>query len=350
MSTKRWIRGLTALVVISAAGIGMRSSVLAYNTHSTARALTHVTLVLKWVPQAQFAGYYVALNKGFYRQQGLDVTIQPGGPNIVPEQVVAGGQAQFGIDWLSGLLVARDHGLNIQNIAQIYQASGMRMITFKSSGINSIAKFKGHKVGVWPSGNQYQFYALMNKLHMSPPQKYMTVVTEGFVMDPFLNHQLDVSQAMTYNELGVVLEHGVKMSQLNVFDYNKLGVSILEDGIFSTPSWLQSHRAVAVKFLRASIQGWKWADSHQTQAGTITYNYTPAGTRSQGTLHHQIYMAHQVAKLIQAGPGLSHPIGYMDPMLYQRTWSILLAQKQIKHAPSSTSYDQSYWAAATKGM
>ena len=350
MSSNRWTRSIGALVAVCMLAFGMVNGVQARSSAHPVRAVDNVTLVLKWVPQAQFAGYYVALNKGFYRQQNLNVTIKPGGADVVPEQVVVGGGADFGIDWLSGLLVARSHGLNIQNIAQIYQASGMRMITYKSSGIDSIAKFRGHKVGVWPSGNEYQFYALMNKYHMSPPQNFMTVVTEGFDMTPFLNHQLDVSQAMTYNELWVVLEHGIKLSQLNVFDYNKLGVSILEDGIFSTPGYLKSHPSIAVRFLKASIEGWNWAVQHPVQAAVITYGYTPAGTRAQGTRLHQIHMAHEVVKLISYGPGLTHPIGYMDPSLYHRTWSILLQRGVIKHAPTAGAYTQVYWQQATKGM
>ncbi len=313
------------------------------------RSMVNVKLVLKWVPQAQFGGYFVALDKGFYRQQGLNVTIIPGGTDVVPEQVVASGGANFGVDWLSALLKARDQGLPLVNIAQIYQASGMRLITFKSSGITSIAGFRHKRIGVWFAGNQYQFEALMAKEHMSPPSRYMTVVSQPFVMTPFLNHQIDVAHAMTYNELGVVLEAGIKMSQLRVFDYNKLGVTVLEDGLMANGSWARAHRAIVVKFLRASIEGWKWAVQHPAQAGQISYNHAPAATRTQGTLHHQMYMARQVAKLIMSGPGMHHPIGYMDPAAYHRSWSILLQEGVIKHAPSNA-YDQSYWQAASKGM
>jgi NitT/TauT family transport system substrate-binding protein len=350
MRRRYWAAGLVVLAALGLAawaGLGSKAQAAAAKPHA---ALTKITLQSKWVVQAQFAGYYAARDLGYYKDFGLDVNIKVGGPQITPEQVVASGQAQIGIDWLPSLLAFRDKGTDLVNIAQMFGRSGMTEIAFKSTGINSIAKFRGHRVGVWFSGNQYQFLALMAKENMSPPSKYMTVVTQQFVMDPFLNHQLDVAHAMTYNELGVVLEHGVKMSQLDVFDYNKLGVTILEDGIFSTPSWLQSHRAVAVKFLRASIEGWQWAIHHQTAAGTITYSYTPSGTRSQGTLHHQIYMAHEVAKLIEYGPGLSHPIGYMSPAAFHRTWSLMVQDKVLHHAPSSQAYDQSYWQTATAGM
>jgi len=342
MASTRRSRAIGIVLAASMLSFGFGSSVQARTSAHPAR-LTAVTLQLKWVPQAQFAGYYVALDKGFYRAEGLDVTIKPGGPQIAPEEVVQSGGADFGIDWLSALLTSRDVGLNLQNIAQIYQATGMRMIAFKSTGINAIRKFAGHTVGVWPSGNQYQFYALMHKVGMAPPQKYMSVVTEGFTMTDFLDHHLDVAHAMTYNELGVVLENGVKLNQLNVFDYNKLGVSILEDGIFGKSDWLKSHKGIAVRFLRASIKGWNWAVAHPNQAGTISFRHTQAGTT---TLFHQIYMAQQVAKLIHYGPGLMHTIGYMDPVAFHRTWGTLYRENVIHHPANSAAYTQVYWKAA----
>jgi NitT/TauT family transport system substrate-binding protein len=335
MRTNRWTRSLGILLAISMLAFGMETSAQAARPHA---GMVNVTLVLKWVPQAQFAGYFIAKDKGYYAQQGLNVTIKPGGPEVTPETVVAGGGAQFGIDWLSALLHARDTGVPIVNIAQIFQASGMRIIDFKRSGINSIYKFSGHTVGVWFAGNEYQFFALEHKYHLTN----IKVVSQPFVMTPFLTGHMEIAHAMTYNELGVVLEHGVSRSQLNIFDYNKLGVSILEDGIFATSSYLKSHGDVAVKFLRASIRGWQYAVAHPNEAGAISYSHAPAGTT---TLFHQKYMARQVARLIEYGPGLSHTIGYMSPVLFRRTWTTLLQQKVIHHAPSGA-YTQVYWRRA----
>lgn len=340
----RFVRamGLVATAGIVIFGVGFGQSVHASGASRPAR-LTAVTLQLKWVPQAQFAGYYVAKDKGFYQQQGLDVTIKAGGPQIAPEQVVQAGGADFGIDWLSALLQARDTGLALQNIAQVFQASGMRLITFKSSGITNVRQFKGHTIGVWPSGNQYQFYALMHKLGLTPPQKYMKVAQEGFTMDDFLSHQLDVAHAMTYNEIGVVEEHGVPASKLRIFDYNKLGVSILEDGIFAKQGWAASHKDIVTRFLRASIKGWQWSVQHPDLAGQISFNHAAAGTT---TLFHQKFMARQVAKLIEYGPGKTHTIGYMDPTLWHRTWGTLYQQGVLHHPPTAGAYTQSYFAAA----
>lgn len=341
MKTNRLYRSVGIVLVASMLAFGLGTPAQAAYPQ---RSLVKITLQLKWVNQAEFAGYFIAKDKGYYAQEGLDVTIKAGSSLIVPEQVVASGGAQFGIDWLSTLLTEREKGLSIVNIAQIFQATGMRLIAFKSSHITSIADFKGKRVGVWPSGNQYQFYALMRKFHLDPPQKYMMVYNQPSVMTPFLTHEIDVAHVMTYDELGVVLESGVKRSQLTIFDYNKLGVSILEDGIFSTPSYLKAHRDVAVRFLRASIKGWEYAVAHPTRAGRISFSHTAVS--SPGGMFHQIYMAREVAKLIEYGPAMHHAIGYMDPTLYRRTWVTLLQQGVIHHPPQ-LAYDQQYWRAAT---
>jgi NitT/TauT family transport system substrate-binding protein len=304
-------------------------------------ALTHLTLQLKWLPQAQFAGYFVAQDLGFYRRQGLDVSIKPGGPSIAPEKVVQRGKADIGVDWLSALLVARDRGADLTSIAQIFQSSGMRLIAWKSTGIHSIAQLRGKKVGVWFAGNQYQFYALMSKNHLSPPGKYMSVISQDFTMKQFLTHAIDAGSATTYNELGILYEHGVKPGELTIFDYNRLGVSVLEDGLFARPGWLRSHASIASRFLRASIQGWRWAVRHPDQAGAISFRHQSPGF---STLAHQQYMARQVAKLVTTGLGGRHAIGYMDPRRFTQTWRILLAEHVIHQRPHGA-YNGAYWRA-----
>jgi NitT/TauT family transport system substrate-binding protein len=304
--------------------------------------LIHLTLQLKWLPQAQFAGYFVAQDRGFYRQQGLSVSFGSGGPTIAPENAVLRGQADVGVDWLSALLVARDRGADLTNIAQIFQASGQRLIAFKSSGIRTVPQLRGKRVGVSFAGNQYQFNALMGRYHMAPPQKYMTVVSQDVTMRLFLTHQIDATTVQTYNELGIVYEHGVKPNRLTIFDYNALGVSMLEDDLFARPAWLHTHASVVVRFLRASLRGWQWAVAHPSQAGMISYRYELPG---YSTPAHQTFMARQVALLVMHGLYNRHAIGYMDPRLYAQTWRTLLREHVIRHVPHNA-YDQHYWAAA----
>src|SRR5215218_10866943 len=164
-----------------------------------------VTLQLKWVTQAQFAGYYAAKEEGYYDDEGLDVTIRPGGPDIVPEQVVLGGQAEFGINWLDNTLATRDKGQSIVNIAQIFTRSGMTELTWKDSGLDTIPKLEGKKVGVWLGGNEHKLFAALNKNGLDP-QKDVKIVAQPFDMNLLLNREVDAAAAMTYNELAQVLE------------------------------------------------------------------------------------------------------------------------------------------------
>ena len=240
--------------------------------------LTKVTLQLKWVPQAQFAGYYAASLKGFYKAQGLDVTLKNGGPNIVPETVVASGQADFGVDWLPSLLAARDANTPLVNIAQVFARSGMTQLTWKSSGINTIAKMKGKKVANWLGGNQYELFAALTKAGMNPAKnKGVTIVQQPFDMNLFLKHQVDSASAMTYNELAQVLETGVKASQINVIKMQSVGTGMLEDGLFSTEKYLSSaaNQAIAVKVIAATLQGWIYCRDHQAECVQMTLKEGP---------------------------------------------------------------------------
>lgn len=337
MRIRRVWAGAAVLLALAAALLGRDAG---------SAALTPVTLQLKWLHQAQFGGYYVARERGFYRHEGLDVTILPGGPSIASESVVAEGRAQFGIDWLSALLVAREQGLPIVNIAQIFQASGMRLITFKSSGIKSVADFRGKRVGVWPSGNEYQFLALMEKAHLSPPGDFMTVVDQPFEVTPFLNGEIDVAHAMTYNELDNVVDQ-VGRDAIRVFDYNKLGVSVLEDGLFADERWLRENPQVAVRFLRASLLGWFHAVKDPRRAAEISFQY--AGPDSPGGLAHQQHMAREVAKLIRYPRPHFRQLGYLDPAAFRRTWKILL-KEGVLQAPPENAATHDIWRAAFGGV
>src|ERR1035437_8204711 len=289
---KKWsfVGGLMALALCAAIVVGTASA-------STSSAkLTKVTLQLKWVPQAQFAGYYAASLKGFYKAQGLDVTLKNGGPDIIPEQVVASGQAQFGVNWLPSLLAARDKGTELVNIAQVFARSGMTQLTWKSSGITSIAKMKGKKVANWLGGNQYELFAALTKAGMNPAKNQgETIVQQPFTMDLFLKHHVDSASAMTYNELAQVLETGVKMSQINVIKMQSVGTGMLEDGLFSTESYLKSpaNQAIAKKVIAATLQGWIYCRDNQAACVQMTLKEGP--TLPKG---HQAWMMNELNKLI----------------------------------------------------
>ena len=105
-----------------------------------------------------------AQDKGYYEDEDLDVTIKPGGPDIAPEQVIAGGGADVIVDWMAAALAARERGLPLVNIAQPFKHGGLELTCLKETGIESPEDFPGHTLGVWFFGNEYPFYAWMAKL------------------------------------------------------------------------------------------------------------------------------------------------------------------------------------------
>jgi len=280
--------------------------------------LTPVTLQLKWVPQAQFAGYYVALEKGYYEAEGLDVTIAPGGPDIVPEQQVANGAADIGVDWVASLLPSIEQGMPLIQIAQIYQESGLLLISKKDSGITSPEDLVGKNVGNWMGGNEFEALALFDKYGIDP-NKDLSFVKQAFTMDQFLSGDLDAASAMTYNEYHVVLESGVAASDLNVIDMNDEGVAMLEDNLFANKEWLEENKDTAAKFLRASIKGWQDAIENPDGAVDIIMAESEEGS---STREHQLTMMKEVAKLVIPEGFDEADIGKTDPAMFQQTADI----------------------------
>ena len=300
--------------------------------------LTKVTLQSKWVVQSQFAGYYAAKAKGFYKAQGLDVNIKVGGPTIIPEQVVLGKQAEFGIDWFPSLLQQRDTGQDLVNIAQVYARSGTTEVTFKKSGINTFAKMRGKKFGVWVFGNEYEQRAALVKYGMNP-DKDVKLIKQDFTMVPFLKGEVDASSAMTYNELAQVLESKnpdtgklYTLKDLNVFKYNDLGTGMLQDSVFVRGDWIKdkANQATAVKFLTASFQGWAYCRDHLKECVNIVLANGPALPRG-----HQTWQMNEVSALIWPN---KLGIGIMDPAAFKQTAKIAHTYKVIKKPATAASY------------
>ncbi|NGM82164.1 ABC transporter substrate-binding protein [Paenibacillus sp. 7124] len=294
---------------------------------STAPAeLVPVKLQLKWVPQAQFAGYYVALSKGYYKDEGLDVQILPGGPDIVPEQQVAGGSADIGVDWVASLLTSQEQEMPLVQIAQIFQKSGLVLVSKKSANINTPADLKGKRVGNWMGGNEFELLALFDKYKLDSG-KDIKFTKQGFTMDQFLGGELDAASAMTYNEYQVVLESGVKPEELNVIDMNDEGVAMLEDNLFANKGWLEANKETAAKFVRASLKGWKDAIADPAAAVDIVMEQAEAGST---TKEHQLKMMEEVAKLIQPEGFDIAKLGYTDEAAFKQTADIALKFGVIK--------------------
>jgi NitT/TauT family transport system substrate-binding protein len=308
------------------------------------QSMDKVQVQLKWVTQAQFAGYYAAKAKGFYTAENLDATVRPGGPDIVPEQVVAGGGAQFGIDWLPSLLSAREQGAPLVNIGQVFAHSGMREIAFKSSGIKGAADLRGRRVAVWFGGNEFELLATLEKYKIDR-NKDVTLVQQPFDMNLLLQKQVDAAAAMTYNEYRQVLDAGVKPDDLVVIDFNREGTAMLEDGIFVRGDWLRDakNKQIAARFLRASLKGWEFCRDKPTECVEIVLKESPVLGRE-----HQVWMMTEINKLVWGPPAPKSPLGKMDPAAFKQTADIALKFGVIKKAAEPGAYTHEIWEMAQK--
>ena len=291
---------------------------------TAADAKDALTLQLKWVTQAQFAGYYVAKAKGFYDDEGLDVTIKAGGPDVNPSQVIAGGGADVVVDWMPSALATREKGVPLVNIAQVFQKSGLMLTCRKDSGIKSPTDFKGKTLGVWFGGNEYPFLNWMNKLGLKTDGSAagVKVLKQGFNVDPILQKQADCISTMTYNEYWQIIESGqLKADDLITFKYEDEGVATLEDGLYTLDSTLKDPAKVAklAKFLKASMKGWDYAVAHQDEAVKIVLDNDETGAQTEG---HQKTMMQEIAKLVGTNP---KGTGYLDEAAYDRTVKTLMS-------------------------
>jgi NitT/TauT family transport system substrate-binding protein len=312
----------------------------AATTETTEQAADQVTLQLKSVPQAQFAGYYAALDQRYYEEAGLDVTIEPGTPDIPPAQVVASGQAELGIDWLPALLAAREDGSDLINIAQVFARGGMLEVTWKNSGIKDVAGLRGKKVGAWCCGYELELFAALAEKGIDPNDKAdVTIVDQPFDMRLFVERQVDAAAALTYNELAQVLEQEnpktgkpYRLADLKVISMEDVGTAALEDGIFVRGDWLadEANQDVAKRFLRASFRGWIFCRDNQVDCLRIVLDAGP--TLGEG---HQRWQLNEVNALIWPS---EDRIGIMDAEDFERTSEMALRFGVIDKEASDDAY------------
>ena len=303
----------TIIAAAIAVGLGGTSAIADGHANS-------VSLQLQWVTQAQFAGYYVALDKGFYEAEGLDVTILAGGPDIAPPQVLAGGGADAMLNWMPSALAAREKGLPVVNIAQPFKKSGLMLTCWKDTGITKVEDFRGKTIGVWFFGNEYPFLSWMSQVGIPTEggADGVTVLKQGFNVDPLLNREADCISTMTYNEYGQVIDAGVNPDELVTFKYEEQGVATLEDGIYVLEENLNDPVFVdkMVRFVRASMEGWKYAEANAEEAAGIILDNDETGAQNEAA---QIRMIGEIAKLTAGSTGA------LDVADFDRTVATLLS-------------------------
>ena len=288
-------------------------------TASSALAADKLVLQLKWVTQGQFAGYYVAKDKGFYDEANLDVEIKPGGPDVAPPQVIAGGGADVVVDWMPSALAAREKGLPLVNIAQPFKRSGMMLTCRKETGITKPEDFKGKTLGVWFGGNEYPFLSWMNHLGLKTDggAAGVTVLKQGFNVDPLIQKQADCISTMTYNEYWQVIDAGIPEDQLVTFKYEDEKVATLEDGLYVLQKSLDDPAMVEklARFVKASMKGWEYARTNPDEAATIVLDNDASGAQTE---KHQKRMVAEINKLTEGSDGV------LDTAAADRTVETLL--------------------------
>lgn len=348
-STRMWT-GLAAIVAVSALVLtGCSSSEPAPATTPSSGALTKVKLQLQWFTQAQFAGYYAALDQGYFKDEGLDVQIVEGGVDIVPQTVLADDQVDFAIAWVPKALASIEAGAGITDIGQIFQRSGTLQVSFADKGITKAADLKGKKVGNWGFGNEFELFAGITDAKLDPA-KDVTLVQQNFDMSALLAGDIDAAQAMTYNEYAQVLETVnpatgklYTPADFNAINWNDDGTAMLQDAIWANTERLSSDKAyqeTAVKFLKAAIKGWIYARDNPQKAADLV---VAAGSELGAS--HQLWQTNEVNKLIWPSPD---GIGMIDKALWAQTIKVAKGAKNLEGStvittdPPETAYTNDY--------
>jgi NitT/TauT family transport system substrate-binding protein len=339
------MRRIVALLVVLVLLVGV--SVTTADGH-----LTPIRLQLQWVAQSQFAGYFAAVDLGFYEDEGLDVTILEGAVEIVPQQVVASGGAQFGLAWVPKVLESNEQGVNLVNIAQVFQRSGTLEVSFVDTGIESVEDFRGMRIGTWGFGNEHELFAAMRAEDIDPNNpEDVTVVQQPFDMSLLLNGELDAAEAMTYNEYAQVLEavnpdtgELYQPEDLNVINFNDVGTGMLQDHVFVNADWLaeEGNEDLAVSFLKASFRGWIYCRDNPDECVEIVLENGSTLGES-----HQTWQLNEISKLIWPSP---EGIGVMDADQWAQTVAVALEGEVISEEPSEGAYRSDLAAAALESL
>jgi NitT/TauT family transport system substrate-binding protein len=312
--------------------------------------VTEVRLQLQWVTQSQFAGYFAAADQGYYEDEGLDVEILEGAVDIVPQQVLASGGAEFAIAWVPKALVTREEGADIVDIAQVFQRSGTLEVTWADSGLETIEDLAGQRVGTWGFGNEFELTAALSQAGIDP-ESGVEIVQQPFDMSLLLNDEVDAAQAMTYNEYAQVLESEnpetgelYQPEDLNVIDFNEVGTAMLQDAIWADESWLaeDGNEDVAERFVRASMRGWIFCRDNFDECVDIVLDNGP--TLGEG---HMRWQLNEINKLIWPSPGGA---GVMDEALWDQTIEVATSENVISEEPAEGSFRSDIAEAAVASL
>ncbi len=293
--------------------------------------LKKASFIPQWVPQAQFAGYYLAYEKGIYKKYGIDLTIIPGGPGKPPNDLLKAGSAQFATLWLSTGIKMRAEGTKIVNIAQIIQRSALMFVAKKSSGITYPEDMNEKKVGLWGPIFQIQPKAFFKKYDLE-----VDVLPQAYSVNLFLRGGVDVASAMWYNEYHTILASGINPDELTTFFFYEHGLNFPEDGIYTLEETYQKDPDFCRAFVEASIEGWKYAFSHPEEALAVVKK-NQVKSHVPATYAHQRWMLEKI-KCLVLGADVPVAMGTLLPEDYYRVAKGLKDNRLIKEIPPYTSF------------
>jgi NitT/TauT family transport system substrate-binding protein len=311
-----------------------------------------VRMQLSWIPDAQFAGYLLAKEKGFYTEENLEVELLPGGPNVNAVQQVVTGAAEMTVNKVSELYAARDKRLPVVSIAQFDQRSSFPLVARKKDGIDGPADLKGKKVGIWYGGDEYEFFALMKKFGIDP-EKDIELFEQGFTMDPWLKGDYPVAMTTSFNELNVIRLTGLSDDQLTIINPSDYGISVPHGALLANERWLKDNKDAAARFVRATMKGWNYAFEHADEAAGVAAKSALAAGGEAATKDLEQLQSMRIAEMRR----LHYPDGFdkadyakIDPAIYQEVAGIVKEFGLVKNDPAVTAaYDPSVWQAATAG-
>jgi len=312
----------------------------------TPTEMEEMTLQLKWIKQAQFMGFLVAEKQGYYEEEGIDLTILPGGVGINPVDVLIAGEADVAVAWTGNVLPAISKGEDLVNIGQGMQRSAMRLMALKETGIEKPANIKGKKIGTWPGGNELEPYAFIEKQGFDKDRD-VTLVNQGFDMNQLLNGEIDLASAMIYNEYWLPIEEGYEESDFTVFDMEEEGAGMLQDALFVQREYLENNEDLLVRFMKATIKGWEYAIENPEEAVDImAIDFTENDVTAKA---HQIRMAQEMAKLYIADDGTTKGLFYINKDKLQQTVDIATEYiDEVSDITTSKIYTLDIWEEATK--
>ena len=305
---------------------------------ATPATLTKISLRLPWQPQTQFAGFFVALWNGYYKDEGLDLTINPSGPSLNALQEVASGTDTFGLMEPHYVIVARDQGIPVMSVYQTDQKSYLLYIAKKSSGIKTLKDLKGKRIGVWFGGGQYDMVAMLKSVGLDPT-KDVTLIEESAGMGPFYSGQLDVAEVTTFNELQQVYQAGYKPSDLVYFIASDYGIGLVGHSVVTREEVIAKEPDVVQGMVNATARGWVWAYEHPDETCQMFVQHFP-----DLDLKFQQTMLVEETKIFTAGGAFTHGVGYIDPAYYTTSFQVLMANQVLKGIPDVTkAYTTEFW-------